>query len=279
MTTRKPAARKTTRRKPVKRTSSIPKPRTKNRSEKLALWAATKIGEASEKHTKTVMSRKDAAILRMTHEGCPRCKGNGQIFTKGKDGSFTGSKPCPAKPTKAKASRLKVAISSRFGADKSTGLVGWTCPCGSKEKPRYRDAKEATKALRTHERKKHGGKTVGGAWYAQTTGQAGEGPMPADKKPTRPTRPKPGERVPYDPNDPSQEHRRGPVNPNVPNQHSGLTDAQWLEQGQDRPPLLGECPKCQGTTYVPTLNASATTDYERQTFQRCTECVAGRVST
>src|SRR5256885_10644054 len=32
---------------------------------------------------------------------------------------------------------------SRMGADKRTGLVGWTCPCGKKEKPRYRDAKTA----------------------------------------------------------------------------------------------------------------------------------------
>ncbi|MFE9621969.1 hypothetical protein [Streptomyces sp. NPDC006527] len=40
--------------------------------------------------------------------------------------------------------------------------------------PRYRDAKEATKALRVHEKKRHGGKTVGGAWYAQTTKAAVE---------------------------------------------------------------------------------------------------------
>lgn len=118
-------------------------------------------------HSDVVRSRKDAAILRATHEGCPTCKGNGQIFTKGKDGSFTGSKPCPAKPTKERVSKWAVYKASRFGADKSTGLVGWTCPCGKKTKPRYRDAKEATKALRTHERQKHGGKSVGGAWYAQ----------------------------------------------------------------------------------------------------------------
>ncbi|MEU0393830.1 hypothetical protein ABZ208_13805 [Streptomyces sp. NPDC006208] len=174
MTARKPATRKkatTARRKPVKRTSSVRKPRATTRSQKLAVWAATKIGEASEKHTQTVISRKDAAILRHTHEGCPKCKGNGQIFTKGKDGSFTGSKPCPAKPTRAKAGRMRVALAARFGKDKNTGLVGWTCPCGSKEKPRFRDAKDATKALRTHERKKHGGKTVGGAWYGQVPAQ------------------------------------------------------------------------------------------------------------
>lgn len=120
-------------------------------------------------HSDTVQSRKDAAILRATHEGCPTCHGNGQIFTKGKDGSFTGSKPCPAKPAKQRVSKWTVYKASRFGPDKNTGLVGWACPCGKKEKPRYRDAKEATKALRTHERNKHGGKTVGGAWYAQAT--------------------------------------------------------------------------------------------------------------
>ena len=177
MAARKPAARKrttTARRKPVKRTASIPKPRTKKRSEKLAVWLATTMAKQAEKHTQTVMSRKDAAILRMTHEGCPRCKGNGQIFTKAKDGSFSGSRPCTAKPTKAKAGRMRVAIAARFGRDKNSGLVGWTCPCGSKEKPRFRDAKEATKALRTHERKKHGGKSVGGAWY----GQVAEGAVP-----------------------------------------------------------------------------------------------------
>ena len=79
MAARKPARRKTTRRKPVKRTSTVRKPRATTRGQKIATWAAIKIGEQAEKHTQTVMSRKDAAILRMTHEGCPRCKGNGQI--------------------------------------------------------------------------------------------------------------------------------------------------------------------------------------------------------
>ncbi|MFE2297923.1 hypothetical protein ACFXAW_06980 [Streptomyces sp. NPDC059445] len=114
-----------------------------------------------------IRSRKDAAILRATHEGCAKCGGNGQIFTKGKDGSFTGSKPCPAKPTKQRVSRWAVYKASRFGPDKNTGLVGWACPCGKKEKPRFRDAREATKSLRVHEKKKHQAKSVGGAWYAQ----------------------------------------------------------------------------------------------------------------
>lgn len=202
MAARKPAAR---RRKPVKRKSTVRKPRATTRGQKIATWAAMKIGEASEKHGQTVMSRKDAAILRMTHEGCPRCKGNGQIFTKGKDGSFTGSKPCPAKPTRAKAGRMRVALAARFGRDKNSGLVGWTCPCGTKEKPRFRDAKEATKALRTHERKKHGGKTVGGAWYAQVA----EGAAP--EKSNTPAAPKKVSKVVAD---------------------SGMTDAEWIKQNK-----------------------------------------------
>lgn len=154
--------RKAAARKPVAR-----KPRRGGLQQRAALALATGLASQFEKHGQTVMSRKDAAILRETHQGCTTCHGNGQVYTQGKDGSFTGSKPCPAKPMKAKASRLKVALAARFGADRSTGLLGWTCPCGTKEKPRFRDAKDATKALRTHERKKHGGKTVGGAWYAQ----------------------------------------------------------------------------------------------------------------
>jgi hypothetical protein len=168
----------------------------------------------------TVRSRKDAAILRATHKGCTTCQGNGQIFTKGKDGSFTGSKPCPAKPTKERVSRLEVWKASRFGADKNTGLVGWACPCGKKEKPRYRDAKEATKALRTHERQKHGGKTVGGAWYAQAT----EGTA----QPAKQAEPA--------------------VSKVVPN--SGMTDDQWIKQNKAMHPgkaiANGLCWKCAG---------------------------------
>ena len=289
MAARKPAARKTTRRKPVKRTSSVRKPRATTRGQKIATWAAMKIGEASEKRQATVVSRKDAAILRMTHEGCTRCKGNGQIFTKGKDGSFTGSKPCPAKPTKAKAGRMRVAIAARFGRDKNSGLVGWTCPCGSKEKPRFRDAKEATKALRTHERRKHGGKTVGGAWYGQVAEGAvevNEPEKPAPKKPVAKKGPTVASRTvsapasPHDPNDPTQEHRRSPVNldPSARNPHSGLTDAQWVEQGNDRVLQQGECDTCRGTTFVPVINGNAKTDYDRQIFIRCGSCVAGRVT-
>ncbi|MEU1434023.1 hypothetical protein ABZ438_07980 [Streptomyces sp. NPDC005786] len=165
-------ARKTTaarRRKPVPRArvgKGLKVPKTVPIHARMGMWLALQAASQMDAHKSVVMSRKDAAILRLTHEGCPTCKGNGQLFTKGKDGSFTGSKPCPAKPTKQKAGRVRVAMAARFSPDKRTGLVGWTCPCGKKEKPKFPDAKEATKALREHEKKKHG-KSVGGAWYGQ----------------------------------------------------------------------------------------------------------------
>lgn len=174
--TRKPAAR---RRKPVPRArigKGLKVPKTVPLHARLGMRMALIAASQMDAHKATVMSRKDAAILRMTHEGCPTCKGNGQIFTKGKDGSFTGSRPCPAKPAKAKASRVKVAFAARFSPDKRTGLVGWACPCGKKDKPRFRDAKEATKALREHEKKRHGGKSVGGAWYGQAANQPAAAP-------------------------------------------------------------------------------------------------------
>ncbi|MFL3869224.1 hypothetical protein LT966_21735 [Streptomyces griseobrunneus] len=176
--TRKPPAR---RRKPVPRArigKGLKVPKTVPLHARLGMRMALIAASQMDAHKTTVMTRKDAAILRMTHEGCPTCHGNGQIFTKGKDGAFTGSKPCPAKPTKAKAGRVKVALAARFSPDKRTGLVGWTCPCGKKEKPRFRDAKEATKALRDHEKKRHGGKSVGGAWYGQGVDQPATAPKP-----------------------------------------------------------------------------------------------------
>ncbi|MFD5675595.1 hypothetical protein [Streptomyces sp. NPDC127040] len=171
-TPKKPTSRKRTAtrrkklapRKPVTRT-----PKGGSPVDRLGAWMAIRLAHHAKDHIAATVSRKDAAILRITHEGCPTCHGNGQIFTKGKGGSFSGSKPCPAKPKTQKVSRIRVAMAARFGADRSTGLIGWTCPCGTKEKPRYRDAKLATKALRAHETKKHGGQTVGGAWYAQVT--------------------------------------------------------------------------------------------------------------
>lgn len=171
-TPKKPTSRKrtTARRKKLSTRQALARvPKNGSLLDRAGAWMAIRIATHAQTHRATTISRKDAAILRITHEGCATCKGNGQIFTKGKDGSFTGSKPCPAKPATHKVSRVQVAISSRFGIDKTAGLIGWTCPCGKKEKPRYRDAKEATKALRVHEKAKHGGQTVGGAWYAQVT--------------------------------------------------------------------------------------------------------------
>lgn len=158
---------------------------------RLSAWLVLRvIVPMVDTHHDDIRSRKDAAILRATHEGCTRCHGNGQIFTQGKDGSFTGSKPCPAAPTKAKVSKWEVNKAARVGGGKRTGLVGWSCPCGKREKPRYRDAKAATAALRVHEKQKHGGQSVGGTWYAQQTEAAAlapSKPTPAPKTRTRKT--------------------------------------------------------------------------------------------
>lgn len=186
---------------------------------RLGAWMALRIVTRFADHHDVIRSRKDAAILRATHKGCPKCGGNGQIYTQGKDGSFTGSKPCPAKPAKETVSRWEIHRAARMGADKRTGLVGWTCPCGRKEKPRYRDAKEATKALRTHEKQKHGGKSVGGTWYAQTT---------ADAPPAKQATPVPSKVV----------------------TNSGMTDAQWIKQNKAIHPgkaiAKGLCWMCGG---------------------------------
>lgn len=201
-------------RKPIART-----PKGGSPIDRLGVWMAIRIATHAQEHMATTVSRKDAAILRITHEGCPTCHGNGQIFTKGKDGSFTGSKPCPAKPRTQKVSRLKVAMAARFGTDRSTGLIGWTCPCGSKEKPRYRDAKLATKALRAHETKKHGGQSVGGAWYAQVTEEAATQPA-------------------------------GPTPVSKPAVGTGKTDKEWEAQNKPMHPAAatkkGYCWKCAG---------------------------------
>lgn len=169
-TRKKPPAR---RRKPIPRArigKGLKVPKTVPIHARMGMWLALQAAAQMDAHKSVVVSRESAAILRITHEGCPTCKGNGMIYKKDKKtGAFTGSIACPAKPTRAKAGRFKVAMAARFGPDRNTGLIGWTCPCGTKTKPRFRDAKDATADLRTHERKKHGGKTVGGAWYGQVT--------------------------------------------------------------------------------------------------------------
>jgi hypothetical protein len=194
MAAKSPTARKraAARRKPARRrhpATRVKIPRRGPLHARLSTWLVLRvIVPAVADRRDVIRSRKDAAILRATHQGCPTCKGNGQIFTKGKSGEFTGSKPCTAKPTKEKVSRWEINRAARMGGDKRTGLVGWSCPCGKKEKPRFRDAKEATKALRTHEKTKHGGASVGGTWYAQQTAAAAMAPSqptPATKVNTR----------------------------------------------------------------------------------------------
>lgn len=200
MPAKKPAPRKTTARKAparkptaaqTRRKKITARPaRKKGMAHRVGAWLASKAAHHAEKHRHTVRARKDAAILRATHKGCDTCHGTGTLFTRDKKtGAFSGSKPCPAKPATTKVPKTHIHRAARFGPDKHSGLVGWKCPCGAKEKPRYRDAKTATAALRTHERRRHGGHTVGGSWYAQ---------LPEKTKPTAP------------------EKRPAPVTKNVP---------------------------------------------------------------
>jgi hypothetical protein len=166
-TTRRPA------RKPAPRTPAARRPpRGNNPAERIAAWIAGWLARHARAHRDSVRSRKDAAILRATHAGCGKCHGTGTVFTRGRDGEFTGSKPCTAKPTVTKVSRATIHTAARFGPDKHSGLIGWSCPCGTRQKPRFRDAKTATAALRHHEKTKHGSKSVGGTWYAQLPASA-----------------------------------------------------------------------------------------------------------
>jgi len=178
--TRRTAARRTAaRRKPTAGKRLSVRPRGKSFPERMAVWLALFIARQAEGRRATVRVRKDAAILRATHAGCVKCHGTGTIATHGKDGRLTGSKSCTATPSATRVSRGAVARQARFGPDKRSGLMGWKCLCGKGEKPRYRDAKTATAALKTHERKVHGGHSVGGAWYMQ---------LPETAKPTTPAK-------------------------------------------------------------------------------------------
>ncbi|NUP15358.1 MAG: hypothetical protein HOZ81_04490 [Streptomyces sp.] len=231
-TTRKrPTARRRTtarRRHPARR---VKIPRSGPLHARLSSWLVLRVVVPMvDTHQDVARSKKDAAILRATHKGCPTCNGNGQIYTKNKKtGEFTGAKPCPAKPTQERVSKWEVYKASRFGPQKRTGLIGWTCPCGKKEKPRYRDSKAATAALRTHERQKHGGTTVGGRWYAQATDAA----VAQHTRPETKAAAQTGQ----------------PVSKVVTN--SGMTDAQWIAQNKKLSPgkalNQGLCWKCAGT--------------------------------
>jgi hypothetical protein len=223
MATKKPAPRK----RPAARTPVTRRPpRGRGPMHRLAAWCARILAHRAARHRTAVRSRKDAAILRVTHAGCGTCHGTGTVYTKDKHGTFTGSKACPAKPATMKVSRVKVAAAARVGVDKRSGLIGWRCPCGAKEKPRYRDAKAATAALRTHERARHGGTTVGGSWYAQLP----EG-TPATALQFTPAAPK-----------------EAPVS--KPNTSTTMTDAQWEKQNSPLSPAAadrkGVCWCCGG---------------------------------
>ena len=181
-TTRKTTTKRTTKR-PATRAAVAKKPnRHKNPAERFASWLGRHIARHAKAHRQTTRSRRDAAILRATHAGCTTCGGTGTLFKQDKKtGAFNGSKPCPAKPKVTKVSRTTIAITSRAGVDKRSGLIGWRCPCGKAEKPRYRDAKTATAAIRDHERKRHGGVSVGAAWFAQMPENAATQTNPAPK--------------------------------------------------------------------------------------------------
>jgi len=186
---RKPAARTTTRKHPARR---VKIPRRGPLHARLGTWLVLRVVVPMvDTRRDEITARKAAAIRRITHENCTTCHGNGQVPTRAKDGTLTGSKPCPAKGTKATASRWAVYRASRFGADKGSGLIGWSCPCGKKVKPRFQDAKTATKALRSHEKQAHGGASVGGKWYAQQTAAAAMAPSPPTPAPKAGTRKKP----------------------------------------------------------------------------------------
>lgn len=219
---RRPAARTPVSRRP---------PRQHGAGQRLAAWFANWLARHAAKHRDHARTRRDAAILRQTHANCQVCHGTGTIFTKGKNGAFTGSKPCTAKPATITVSKTRVALASRIGVDKHSGLIGWTCPCGKKEKPRYRDAKTATSALRTHERQKHGGVTVGGTWYAQ---------LPEGAKPAAVTAP------------PAPTPKREPVSKKVTD--SGMTDQEWILQNSKLTPSAadrkGVCWKCAGQARI-----------------------------
>lgn len=225
---RKPAGKRTpAKRRPVARkTMARRPPRGRTFPERAAIWLAHFIARQAQGRRAIVRTRKDAAILRQTHAGCGKCHGTGTLYTKDKHGKLSGSKPCPAKPATVRISRAAVARAARFGPDKTSGLIGWKCPCGKREKPRYRDAKTATGALRTHERKVHAGQSLGGAWYAQ---------LPESAKPTTAR-------------GPVKQPNSAPVSKTVTN--SGMTDTQWEAQNNPMSPAAatkkGLCWQCAG---------------------------------
>lgn len=166
-TRKKPAARRTTAPARKTLTAKRAKARSKSLAGRIARRAGTWAARAHARRRADRRARRDAAILRHTHAGCGTCGGAGRITQRKKDGSYAGSKSCPAKPKKVKASRTRVAIESRYGQDRRSGLHGWSCPCGRKSKPHCRTARDAIRELKTHEKRRHDGESLGGAWYLQ----------------------------------------------------------------------------------------------------------------
>lgn len=237
-TAKKPAKRPATRAAVAGRPSRHTSP-----AERLARWIARRIARHAKAHHATVRSRKDAAILRITHEGCKTCGGLGVITKRDKDGAFAGSKTCPAKPREVKVSKLKIHAAARAGVDKRSGLLGWKCPCGKSQKPKYHDDKTATKALRTHEKEKHGGRPMGGGLVLQVPEGVDPATLPAAQPKTPLTK----------------------TNTGLP-----VTDLQWLGQNSRLTPAAaakkGMCGDCGGKGALYTLAAGI------QTTTVCTPC-------
>lgn len=148
-------------------TAKRAKARSKSLAGRIARRTGTWAARAHARRRADRRARRDATILRHTHAGCTKCNGTGRIYKRSKTGAYAGSKSCPAKPKTIKAPRLKIAIESRYGQDKRSGLHGASCPCGWKTKPHCRTPKDATAELRAHEKRRHDGESLGGAWYVQ----------------------------------------------------------------------------------------------------------------
>ncbi|MDI5965754.1 hypothetical protein [Streptantibioticus silvisoli] len=238
-TAKKPAKRPATRAAVAKRPSRHTSP-----AERFASWLGRRIARHAKAHHESVRSRKDAAILRITHEGCQTCGGLGVITKRDKDGSFAGSKTCPAKPREVKVSKLRIHAAARAGVDKRSGLLGWRCPCGKSQKPRHHDDKTATKALRTHEQEKHGGRPMGGGLVMQLPEGVDPTNLPAPAKTASLTK--------------------------TNTAAAPKTDLQWLAQNSRITPAAarkkGLCGDCGGTGALYTLDSGT------QTTTVCAPC-------
>ncbi|MGW7350970.1 hypothetical protein [Streptomyces sp. NPDC054784] len=162
--------------KALRSTKRAAKRRLKSGARKTGAWA----GRKRRARREDCRARTDAAILRRTHAGCTTCGGTGTITKRKKDGSYAGSKSCPEKPVTRSVPRLKVAVEARVGQDKRSGLCGWSCPCGKKARPQWRNARAATTDLRLHEKKRHAGSSIGGAWFLMVPATAA---LPPTKQP------------------------------------------------------------------------------------------------